>query len=233
VFEFLWLCVSGWPAAVSLAVERFLSAIALDVHLEDLGVVNEAVDGGGRHRLMGGLLINTNRAQRGIEEFERALALDPNHARARAAIGLAQLYIGRAEETEAHVLEALRLSPRDFRISHWFLHVGGAKACLGEHAAAVGWLRRSIDANRNNPWAHFYLAACLAHLGRIDEARLEVNAGLAVNPKFTIRRFRGRAKPTQSVAAFRPRPQSCQPSRQCAAIDSLARRERELRRSPS
>ena len=66
------------------------------------------------HATMGGLLINTNRAQRGIEEFERALALDPNHARARAAIGLAQLYVGRAEETEAHVLEALRLSPRQF-----------------------------------------------------------------------------------------------------------------------
>jgi hypothetical protein len=36
-----------------VAVERFLSAIALDVHLEDRGVVNEAVDGGERHRLIG------------------------------------------------------------------------------------------------------------------------------------------------------------------------------------
>jgi len=142
------------------------------------------------HGTMGGLLINTNRAQRGIEEFERALALDPNLARARAGIGLAHIFIGRAEETEAHVLEALRLSPRDSRLSHWFLHAGGAKACLGEYAAGVVWLRKSTDTNRNNPWAHFYLATCLAHLGRIDEARSEVDAGLAVNPKFTIRRFR-------------------------------------------
>ena len=44
--------MSGWPAAASLAVERFLSAIALDVHLEDRGV-NAAVDGGERHRLIG------------------------------------------------------------------------------------------------------------------------------------------------------------------------------------
>jgi TolB-like protein/DNA-binding winged helix-turn-helix (wHTH) protein len=142
------------------------------------------------HAAMGGLLINTNRAQRGIEEFERALALDPNLARARAGIGLAHIFIGRAEETEAHVLEALRMSPRDSRISHWFLHAGGAKACLGEYAAGVVLLRKSIDTNRNNPWAHFYLAACLAHLGRIDDARQEVDAGLAVNPKFTICRFR-------------------------------------------
>ena len=142
------------------------------------------------HLYMGLLLVATNRAARGIEELERALALDPNLAAARGAIGLAHVYIGRAEETEAHVLEALRLSPRDTDISSWFRHVGYAKACLDEYEAAVGWLRKSIDANRNNPWTYFYLAACLAHLGRLDEAREELKAGLGVNPKFTLRRFR-------------------------------------------
>jgi hypothetical protein len=33
------------------------------------------------------------------------------------------------------------------------------------------------------------LASCLAHLGRLDEARREVEAGLVVNPKFTVRRW--------------------------------------------
>jgi hypothetical protein len=51
------------------------------------------------------------------------------------------------------------------------------------------WLRKSIDANRNTPWAFFDLAACLAHLGRVDAARKEVKAGLAVDPKFTIKRY--------------------------------------------
>jgi tetratricopeptide (TPR) repeat protein len=151
------------------------------------------------HAAMGGLFINTNRVQRGIEEFERALALDPNLARARGGIGLAHIFIGRAKEAEAHVMEALRLSPRDSRISHWFLHAGAAKACLGEYAAGVVWLRRSIDTNRNSPWAHFYLAACLAHLGRIDDARQEVAVGLAVNPKFTIRRFRAGVQSDNAV----------------------------------
>ena len=98
------------------------------------------------HLYMGLLLVATNRVARGIEELERALALDPNLAAARGAIGLAHVYIGRAEETEAHVLEALRLSPRDTDISSWFRHVGYAKACLDEYEAAVGWLRKSIDA---------------------------------------------------------------------------------------
>jgi TolB-like protein/class 3 adenylate cyclase/Flp pilus assembly protein TadD len=142
------------------------------------------------HLMMGYILIGTNRAQRGIEELELALALDSNLASARAAMGLAHVYLGRAEETEADILEALRLSPRDASISSWFIHAGGAKACLGEYEAAVVWLRKSIDANRSNLWAYFILAACLAHLGRLDEARQQIRAGLAVNPKFTLRRYR-------------------------------------------
>jgi tetratricopeptide (TPR) repeat protein len=138
---------------------------------------------------MGYLLTQTNRAQRGIEEFERALALDPNLARARAGIGLAHVVIGRAEETEDHVSEALRLSPRDYAINTWFLHAATGRLFLGEYEAAMAWLRKSIEAKRDNLWAYFYLGVCFAHLGRLDEARREVKAGLAVSPSFTIARF--------------------------------------------
>ncbi len=142
------------------------------------------------HYFMGLVLVATNRALRGIEEYKRALALDPNLASARSSLGMAYVFIGRAGETEAHILEALRLGPPDAVVSSCFQHVGSAKAYLGEYEAALAWLRKSIDANRNNPWTYFHLAACLAHLGRLDEARKELKAGLAVNPNFTLRRFR-------------------------------------------
>jgi hypothetical protein len=35
---------------------------------------------------------------------------------------------------------------------------------------------------------------CLAHPGQLDEARSEVKAGLALNPKFTLRRYRAGAE---------------------------------------
>ena len=142
------------------------------------------------HWGMGLVLCATNRGARGIEELERALALDPNLAVAHGYIGLAQTFIGRAEETEAHILEAFRLSPRDAASYLWYFNVGFAKACLGRYEEALPWLRKSLDANRNNPWAHFHTAACLAHLGRLDEARREVEAGLTVDPKFTMKRLR-------------------------------------------
>jgi hypothetical protein len=43
------------------------------------------------------------------------------------------------------------------------------------------------------PFVHFYLAAALAHLGRRDEARAAVQAGLALLPAFTIARVRAGA----------------------------------------
>jgi len=142
------------------------------------------------HDVMGLVQIFTNRAAQGIAECERALALDRNLASAHANIGTAKLYLGRGEETEAHVQQALRLSPRDTLVNIWSLNVGLAKFWQGADAEAIVWLRRSIEANRNHPNAHFYLAAVLARLGELDEARATAQAGLALNPSFSIRRFR-------------------------------------------
>jgi TolB-like protein/class 3 adenylate cyclase/Flp pilus assembly protein TadD len=142
------------------------------------------------HYLMGWVLSATKRTERAVEELERALAIDPNLAGAHAAKGWAKIVSGRAEDAEPHLLEALRLSPRDASSYMWFHFLGMAKAYLGEFAQALTWLRKSIDSNRNWPWGFFLLAACLAHLGRFDEARREVEAGLDVSPKFTLHRFR-------------------------------------------
>jgi TolB-like protein len=145
------------------------------------------------HLTLGGVYLLTNRAARGISECEQALAIDRNLAYAHGGIGLGKLYLGHAAETEGHVLRALRLSPRDLDAYQWMLFVGVAKVHLGSDAEAVGWLRRSVEANRGFPPGHFNLAAVLALLGALDEARTAVKAGLALNPSFTLRRFRLKA----------------------------------------
>jgi tetratricopeptide (TPR) repeat protein len=67
---------------------------------------------------------------------------------------------------------------------------GYAKLYLARDQEAVEWFRRAIEMNRNMPNAHFYLAASLAHLGRLKEAETAATAGLAVNPTFTIKGLR-------------------------------------------
>jgi TolB-like protein/class 3 adenylate cyclase len=142
------------------------------------------------HMQLGYIQIVTNRTAEGIAECERALALDPNLAGAHAWIGLAKIFIGRAEETEAHINEALRLSPRDTSAFRWLFIVGAAKLQINADAEAVAWLRQSVEANRNTTLVHFVLAAALALLGHVDQARAAAHAGLALDPTFTIRRFR-------------------------------------------
>jgi tetratricopeptide (TPR) repeat protein len=141
------------------------------------------------HLCMGMVLGFTNRAAQGIAEYERALALDRNLAGAHALIGQNKLFIGRAEESEAHVLEALRLSPRDPWAYVWLLTAGFAACLLGRNEEAASWFRRSIEANRNFALCHFIYATALANMGRMDQARSEVAAGLALDPDFTITNF--------------------------------------------
>jgi TolB-like protein len=148
--------------------------------------LSAAPDHANGHRYLGFVYINTWRAAEGIAECEHALALDRNLAHAHAFVGLGKICIGRAGETEAHIGEALRLSPRDSLSYGWASIAGSAKRHLGLWEEAIAWLRRSIEANRNYPLPHFELAAALAMLNRQDEARSAVKAGLALNPFFTI-----------------------------------------------
>jgi tetratricopeptide (TPR) repeat protein len=142
------------------------------------------------HMWLGILDILTKRAAEGIAECEYALALDRNLASAHSLIGQGKIFIGRAEETEAHIGEALRLSPRDTLAYVWMNMAGLAKLHLGTYEQAVAWFRRSKEANRNYPSAYFNMAAALAQLGRLDEAHSAVKAALALNPAYTVSRVR-------------------------------------------
>ena len=178
VVEGGFLFVSGPKAAFEFAEAKLTKALS------------SAPDHARGHMLLGIVYIFTKRAAEGIAECEHALALDRNLAAAHAAIGGGKIYVGRAEETEAHIAEALRLSPRDTMAYLWMTNAGIAKNQIGDWELGVSWLRRAIEANRNLPTAYFGLAAALAQLGRLDEARSAVKAGLALNPTFAVSRAR-------------------------------------------
>jgi TolB-like protein len=141
------------------------------------------------HMWLGLVELWTKRGAEGIAKCERALELDRNLAEAHANIGFGKIFIGRAEEAEAHIAEGLRLSPRDVDAYKWMGRAGLANLHLSCWEQAIAWYRRSIEANRNFPYIYFVLGAALAQLGRLDEARSATKAGLALNPTFTVTRF--------------------------------------------
>jgi tetratricopeptide (TPR) repeat protein len=145
------------------------------------------------HSAVGWAYILTNRVALGIAESERAIALDRNHAPTHAHIGFAEVLVGHAEETEGHIIQALRLSPRDTS-AYFFCGVAGtAKLFLGQDDEALVWLHRSIECNRTISLLHFFVAAALAQQGKAAESQAAAKAGLVLHPTFTIRRFYGGA----------------------------------------
>jgi TolB-like protein/Tfp pilus assembly protein PilF len=139
---------------------------------------------------LGLIHILTKRAAQGIAECEHGLELDRNLAQAHFAIGWGKILTGRAQETEAHIAEARRLSPRDTLTYAWMSNAGLAKNHLASWDEAVRWFARAIEANRNFSLAYLQIAASLSHLGRPEEASSAVKAGLSLNPAFTIARAR-------------------------------------------
>jgi TolB-like protein/class 3 adenylate cyclase/Flp pilus assembly protein TadD len=142
------------------------------------------------HAALGVLYINSNRVELGLVECERALAIDRNLATAHGWIGMGKFYMGRDEETEGHIREALRISPRDAYACAWMVFAAFAKLGERKDEEAVAWASRAIEASPGFMSSYFLLAAALVGLGRMTEARETVRAGLALNPAFTIARYR-------------------------------------------
>jgi adenylate cyclase len=162
-------------------------------------VLSQSPNNARAHYCMGRVLVQNKRGAQGIAESERALALNPNLASAHALIGVAKVFDGHPEETESHEREALRVSPHDTEAGIWVAYMALAKLYLGAYEEALGLYRRAKELNPNYPTGRFNMAADLVELGRLDEARAEVEAGLALNPDFTIRRYRAGAQSDNPV----------------------------------
>ena len=151
--------------------------------------LSSAPDHANGHRLLGHLEILTKRAAQGIAECEHALELDRNLAAAHSTIGLAKIFIGRPEETETHILEALRLSPAIQMLTPGYIS-WALRSCISAVTSrrwrGAGGRLRPTD----YPLIYFQLAAALAQLGRLDEAHSAAKVGLALDPAFAIPRAR-------------------------------------------
>ena len=168
-----WLGWSHWGRAEepqrsqSLASAR--KAVALDPN-----------DAGARW-ILGNILAYERRWQESETEFKRALDLDPNHADTWAIMSDLEVLGGRIDEGTSMIQRALRLNPHP--PPWYFLILGQAQYGAGQYAAAVATLRRKETYQTSS---RRFLAASLAQLGRLDEARQEAELFLVSNPHFTI-----------------------------------------------
>jgi tetratricopeptide (TPR) repeat protein len=153
-----------------LAFEAAQKALALDP--------NDA----GTRWIHGLLLMHIRRWTEAEAEFAIALKLDPNNADAWAMLSELMVCCGRPTEALANIQKALRLNPHPPGWYYWFL--GQAQYLDRQYDRAVQSLRREETYRTQSRRT---LAASLAQLGRVDEARREAEMFMGSNPHFTIR----------------------------------------------
>jgi TolB-like protein/class 3 adenylate cyclase len=190
--------LGGVAAAHCLTVSNYLYSVDRAPHLAAAiaaatRALSLAPDYAPAHLWLGRTEMHANKAARGIARCERALEIDRNMAGAHVGIGTGKLFIGRSEDTEGHISDAFRLSPRDPLAYSWLAIVGHSKVHLRDYEQAAAWIAKSHQLNQNWALPHFYLGIALANLGREEEAHAAVRAGLALDPAFTIARFRAGA----------------------------------------
>jgi len=105
-----------------------------------------------------------------IALVDRALLLNPNYARGWHSSGVLRLWAGQPDNAIEHVEASLRLSPRA-QVGGSQLNLGAAHFLARRFAEAAPKLTLAIQDNPSFPQPYRYLAACYAHMGRLDDAR--------------------------------------------------------------
>jgi adenylate cyclase len=119
-----------------------------------------------------------------LAAYEKALALNPNDADVLVEYGWTLAFAGRAEEGIRRMREALRLNPH---YPEWYLNdLALGYLVAHDHEEAVAALSQIASPSRGD---RLYLAAALARLGRLEEAREQVDEVLRRQPETTVNGF--------------------------------------------
>jgi adenylate cyclase len=112
---------------------------------------------------------------------DRALALNPHFARGWHISGVLRMWVGDLDIGIGYVAAALRLSPRA-RVATSVFVIGFAHFLSRRLDEAVPKLLLAIQEDPTHPQPYRVLAACYAHMGRLDEAREVVARLRAITP---------------------------------------------------
>ncbi len=116
-----------------------------------------------------------------IAQFQRVLAVMPEHGRAHAALGRAHAARQCFEEAVAHLERALALAPGSAETHN---DLGAYLAALNRNEPAVTQFRRACELSPDFAFAHNNLGNALVALGKHQEAVASYRAAFTLNPNF-------------------------------------------------
>jgi adenylate cyclase len=124
-----------------------------------------------------------NRLNEARAEYQTAIALDRNHARAYFHLGETLMYLGRPKAAIPDFEKAMRLSPRDPDMAGFYWAMGTAHLLSGRADTAIVWFERARAANPRLWFPHLYLAGAFALRGDVQSAKAELARSLELKPE--------------------------------------------------
>ena len=129
------------------------------------------------------------RFEEGLQLADRALALHPNSVFVRIRAGVAYVNCGESEKALEHFELGWRMNPQDPKaltftgmcVAHFFAR---------RFEECIAWGRRAVGEAAGANIARRHVAAALAHLGRIKEAKAEIALVLKHQPNSSLTRSR-------------------------------------------
>ena len=138
------------------------------------------------HLALGFVALTRRRTDDAVEEFQRALVLNPNFAAALGYLGLALAFDGRSDEAIQNIDQAIRMSPHDPQNSMFNVGLAVAHYLAGRYAEAVVFSRKSVQQRDGLITGHRIYIASLAQAGHIDEARASLQRLKELQPNLSI-----------------------------------------------
>lgn len=133
------------------------------------------------HVAYGYVLDSLSRPDDAIEQYRRALALDPLNGNAHRYFAQTLIRLRQFPEAIRHLQIALRIDPLDDDACR---HFGDALMLGGNAAEAEKAYRKALELNGENAFAHNNLAQLLMYAGRLDEALHHYGEAVRCRPNY-------------------------------------------------
>lgn len=162
------------------------------------------------HTIKGMLLAfapDRSRMDDALGSLRRAIELNPHNIITLVSLGSVEIMAGNAEQALAHLLQALRVSPRDPLQFLTYSQLAMACLCTDRYAEGVEYALLAIAQAPIGPALHAQLAMNYVGLGELAKAKAALDDARRIGPGFVQRALEGdlsfrRPQDRQKVTGF-------------------------------
>ena len=153
--------------------------------------IAEKIKNAEMHKNRGDTYLEQEKYEQAIQEYDKAIELNPNFAKAYCNRGWSYLSLGEKERAIQDYSKAIALNPN---LVNAYNERGIAYYGLGEKEQAINDYDKAINLNPNDDSAYFYCGVAYRDLGKYERAIQYYDKAIELNPNFAMAyNYRGHA----------------------------------------